>query len=193
MWWESYVNSPQKNLKNLPRISTWGSEIDALERQVSVQTSVQALDSFFVYIQRRRYDFKQVIGFTWWELYIISPPRISKGSQIATSRSHNWHRWWLSTSPNLGPSAKYLAWVWAKEKRWFQAGSLPYLVTSPPRNSKISQIATSGSDNSRRWWPRYSPNLGPSAKYLFWICAKEKRWFQAGSLPYLVRTKCHQP
>ena len=39
--------------------------IDALEGQVPVQTSVQALNTLSGYRQRKRNDFKQVVAITW--------------------------------------------------------------------------------------------------------------------------------
>jgi hypothetical protein len=105
--------------------------------------------------------------------------------------------WGVRNRPNLGPSAKYLVGIYSKFVIWsilVVAHTCRVIdITSPPRISKIAQIATPGSHNRRPWRPSTIPNLGPSAKYLAWAWTKEKIWFQTGSCLYLVRTIYHQP
>ena len=70
---------------------------------------------------------------------------------------------------------------------------LKIIYITSPKNSKNPQKLDPESHNRRRWWPRNTPNLCPSARILPWVCTKEKKWFQTGSLLYLVRTIYHQP
>ena len=67
-----------------------------------------------------------------------------------------------------------------------------------PASPRISKISKSAQNDPREpkpftWATSTSPNLGPSAKYLAWICTKEMKWFQTGSCRNSVRTIYHQP
>ena len=106
-----------------------GAIIGAVDTQGKHQTSDQALNTLPGYVKRKRNDVKQVVGCTFRKVLGENyPPKNSKNTKIATSVSHNRRCWWPSTSPNLGPSAIILPWVWTKETKWFQPGSLLYLV-----------------------------------------------------------------
>ena len=65
------TNGTGKNYTCPPRISksanilARGAIIDAVDGQGILQTSAQALNTFCGYVQRKRNDFKQVVGCTW--------------------------------------------------------------------------------------------------------------------------------
>ena len=60
-----YISRIRQKSSSSPNIFASDNVIDAVWHQVSVETSVQALDTLLVYVQRRRYDLIQVDGFIW--------------------------------------------------------------------------------------------------------------------------------
>ena len=71
---------PESQKSRRPR--TLGSITTPLRTKNHVQTSVQTLESFTGYIQRRRYDLTLMVVVTWYELYITRSPRNSKIFQM---------------------------------------------------------------------------------------------------------------
>ena len=108
--------------------------------------------------------------------------KIKTIAQIATPGSHNRRRWASSIRPNLGPSARYLAWACAKLKIWFYSGSCLYLVRTvyhqPAENLKLFPDRDPGRHNKRPQTRKHCPNLGPSFRILVWYNRK-------GMLPML--------
>ena len=71
---------------------------------------------------------------------------------------------------------------------WFRYIRWEFDITSPPRNSKIAQIATPGSHNRRPWRPRTRPNLDPSARNLLCIYPEAEIWFYLDSVALYGKT-----
>ena len=79
-----------QNLENLPR-TTSGNQNLLLERQVSVQTSVQALNTLFAHGRRRIWSIA-VVRHTCRVIYITSPAQNLKNHENlprTTSETHN--------------------------------------------------------------------------------------------------------
>ena len=62
---KNYVSPIREKLQKSLNTFAFGAIIDVVEGQGIVETSVQALESFFVCAPRWRYDFTQAVGLTW--------------------------------------------------------------------------------------------------------------------------------